>query len=120
MKKRRKYWDGKERRSRYEGEERRAGKDRRAEFDQNVYGKLSIVDQVENVGVFRVSPQIFAEKNGFPAQAWIYDRRDKRYQEWSENNIRPHIRIRPEDEEEIRELFHKRESRDLLEGMYVG
>ena len=117
---RRKHWDGKERRSRYEGEERRSGKDRRAKFDQNTYGTLSILDQVERVGVFRVNPQIFAEKNGFSEPAWIYDRRNKRYQEWRENSIRPHIRIRPEDEEKTRGLFHTWDSRDLLEGMYVG
>ncbi len=102
---RRKHWDG---------------KDRRAKFDQNTYGTLSILDQVERVGVFRVNPQIFAEENGFLAPAWIYDRRNKRYQEWKENQIRPHIRIRPEDKEKTRELFHKWDSRDLLEGMYVG
>ncbi len=120
MQNRRKSWSGKERRSVYTGEDRRSGEDRRAKLERNVYGRLSVLDQFKDIGVFRVNPRIFTGENSFMEPAWIYDRRDKKYQEWKEDQIASLLRTNPGDEEKFRTMFHKLGSRDLLEGMYVG
>ena len=104
----------------YTGEEQRVAKERRAEFDQNNYGRLS-TDHFSDIGVFKVNPEIFIEKNGFMEPAWIFDRRDKKYQEFQEHHIAAHIRISPDQNEtEIRKFYHDLDNRDLLKGMYVG
>ena len=117
---RRKSWGGKERRSVYTGKDRRSGEDRRAKLERNVYGRLSVLDQFKDIGVFRVNPWTFTGEKVFLEPAWIFDRRDKKYQEWNEDQLAHLIRTAPGDEENLRALFHKLGSRDLLEGMYVG
>ena len=120
MHNRRKSWDGKERRSVYTGEEHRSGEDRRDKFDRNVYGRLSVLDQFKDIGVFRVNPRTFTGEKVFLEPAWVYDRRDKNYQEWNEDQLARLIRTTQGNEENLRAMFHNLGSRDLLEGMYVG
>ena len=120
MNNRRKSWGGKERRSVYTGEDHRSGEDRRAKLDQNVYGRLSVLDQFKDIRVFRVNPRTFTGESTFLEPAWIYDRRDKEYQKWNESQVAFLLITAQGNKENLRRILHKSGSRDLLEGMYVG
>lgn len=102
------------------------GEERRARFDHNAYARITSGDNFSDIGVFRVSPKIYKENNGFCEPAWIYDRRDKRYKDWRdaylEREIEAIIKGAEGDlpESKVREIIHQWDSSDLLEGMHIG
>ena len=93
-------------------------KDRRRMYDLNSYGTLTT--DVGDFRVFRISPKVFAEDNGFLTEAFIYDRRDERYKKFRNQEAEHLALIGNRDVNATKEVVRKWGNSDLIEGIYVG
>ena len=94
------------------------GLERRKEYDNNAYGRLTVVGRFTAVGVIKVRLNVY--QNSFSNnEAWIFNRRDKAYQDWWKRETYGIAQISTEPES-MEKTLHNLDSHDFRDDVRNG